>query len=167
MVDKSEPSSEITTVELKKDWKLYCGVVLLAASLLFPLAALAVPFLGLSPGMAAMLAGFCVIGAPELCALVAVALLGKETWNFLVAKLKSHAGVLFPTRVSKTRYYTGLAINILSIIPLYMAGYLPDLLPAEPGRLYILIAGDFAFVASFFILGGQFWEKFKQLFVYE
>lgn len=115
-----------------------------------------------------MAAGFCLVGAPEICALIAIALLGKPTWNYLVTALKSK--LKFPAlsqKVSKTRYYAGLALNIGSIIPLYVAGYFPDLLPTQNGRLYVLISGELAFVLSFFILGGQFWEKFKALFVYD
>lgn len=153
-------------LELKKDWKFYLGIALLALSLLAPLLALVVPFLGLAPGLAALVAGVCLVGIPEICALIAIALLGKQTWNFLVSKLKKHIP-LFPDRVSKFRYYLGLSLNLASIIPLYMAGYFPDLLPPQPTRLYILIGADLLFVASFFILGGQFWEKCKRLFVYE
>lgn len=152
--------------DLKKDWKFYLGVLLLAISIFAPLLALVVPFIGLSAGFAALIAGACLIGIPEVCALIAIALLGKETWNYLVSKLKKHLPA-FPVRVSRFRYYLGLTLNIGSLIPLYIAGYFPDILPPHPGRLYLMIAGDLVFVASFFILGGQFWEKFKSLFVYE
>jgi len=57
-------------------------------------------------------------------------------------------------------------IFLASPIPLYLNGYSPDLLPKE-GRHYILMAGDLAFVLSFFILGGGFWEKIKALFRWE
>jgi hypothetical protein len=174
---KSEESAESSTcsttntaepADLQKDWKFYCGLALLALSFLSPLLALLIPILALPPAASAMAAGFCLVGAPEICALIAIALLGKPTWNYLVTALKSK--LKFPAlsqKVSKTRYFAGLALNIGSIIPLYVAGYFPDLLPAQNGRLYVLISGELAFVVSFFILGGQFWEKFKALFVYD
>lgn len=165
MENEPDPKSN-DSVELKKDWKFYLGITLLAISILTPILVLVIPFLGLPAGLAALIAGACLVGVPEICALIAIALLGKETWNYLVSKLKEKLPAL-PTRVSKSRYYLGLTLNIGSLIPLYIAGYFPDILPPQPGRLYVMIAGDLVFVASFFILGGQFWEKFKSLFVYE
>jgi hypothetical protein len=167
MVNRDELSAENVGNELEKDWKFYAGVGLLGLSFLTPLMTIFIPLLKLPPAISALVAGFCIVGAPEICGLVAIALLGKKTWDFLVSKLKKRLGFIFPSRVSRFRYYFGLALNIGSIIPLYLAGYLPSLLPSGSARLYTLISGELIFVASFFVLGGQFWEKFKQLFIYE
>ncbi len=44
----------------------------------------------------------------------------------------------------------------------------PDLIPGhKENRLVMNLIADFLFVASFFILGGDFWDKFRALFIYE
>ncbi|MCP5504300.1 MAG: transporter suffix domain-containing protein [Chlamydiales bacterium] len=146
----------------KKDWKYYLGMTFLVLSFLIPAIGFVFPFLGLPTTLAATLVGIFTVGIPEVMIILAVLCLGKETFNYYKQKIfKKRKGQSKP--VSKFRYYFGLVIFLASPIPLYMNGYSPDLLPNE-GRHYILMAGDFAFVLSFFILGGGFWEKIKALF---
>ncbi|MCB1084165.1 MAG: transporter suffix domain-containing protein [Simkania sp.] len=146
----------------KKDWKYYLGMTFLFLSFLIPAIGFVFPFLGLPTTLAATLVGIFTVGIPEVMIILAVLCLGKETFNYYKQKnFKKRKGQ--PKPVSKFRYYFGLVIFLASPIPLYMNGYSPDLLPNE-GRHYILMAGDFAFVLSFFILGGGFWEKIKALF---
>ncbi|QVL56708.1 MAG: transporter suffix domain-containing protein [Simkaniaceae bacterium] len=149
---------------LKKDWKYYLGMTFLILSFLIPAIGFIFPFLGLPTALAAALLGVFTVGIPEVMILLAVLLLGKETFNYYKNKIFKRKYP--PKPVSKFRYYFGLVIFLASPIPLYMNGYSPDLLP-EGGRHYILIAGDLAFVLSFFILGGGFWEKIKALFRWE
>jgi len=101
--------------------------------------------------------------------ILAVLLLGKKAvlhfkkklWGFF--KLKK-----LPKPVSKPRYYIGLFLFFFSLTPLYIAAYAPHVLPGdETARFLITTSGDFVFVLSFFILGANFWEKFKRLFVWE
>jgi len=57
---------------------------------------------------------------------------------------------------------------IVSVLPLYFNAYFPQILPDESKHKYfLLISADLAFVISFFILGGEFWGKFKRLFTWE
>lgn len=68
---------------------------------------------------------------------------------------------------SKARYYLGLGINLLSLLPLYLFGYLPDVMPSGTTRIVILASADLAFIASLFIMGGELWEKLRRIFVWE
>jgi hypothetical protein len=68
---------------------------------------------------------------------------------------------------SKTRYYVGLAIILLSWLPAYIYAYAPAAMPGGNARIYILAAMDLAFVASVFLMGGEFWEKVRRIFIYE
>jgi hypothetical protein len=155
--------------EFKLTAKFYLGCSLLVISFILPLAAFVVPFLGLHPAVATAIVGTCVVGGPEIGGLLAIAILGKETFDLLIDKAKQALQKMGPPKkVSRGRYYFGLAVNIGSIVPLYLSGYLPDLLPRDQtAKLYLLLSGEIAFLLSFFILGGEFWEKFKKLFVYE
>ena len=109
-----------------------------------------------------------VAGGPEVLCIAAVALLGKETFQYLAhrAKLAFRRAVV-DKPASKTRYYVGLAIILLSWLPAYIYAYAPAVLPGGNARIYILAAMDLAFVASVFLMGGEFWEKVRRIFVYE
>src|SRR4029077_21284572 len=47
----------------------------------------------------------------------------------------------------------------LSWLPAYIYAYAPAAMPGGNTRIYILAAMDLAFVASMFLMGGEFWEK--------
>ena len=73
-----------------------------------------------------------------------------------------------PRIVSRTRYRFGLTILILLTVFGSFIYYAPDLIPGyNENRLMMNFIADFLFVASFFILGGEFWDKFRALFIYE
>ena len=57
---------------------------------------------------------------------------------------------------------------LLPLIPTYIMAYAPQWLPDQsPQRLYVNLAADFLFLTSLFVLGGDFWDKLRALFVYD
>ena len=60
----------------------------------------------------------------------------------------------------------GLAMFVAPMIFAWAGPYLQPLLPwlGAPSRV-AAVAGDLVFVASFFVLGGDFWDKIRALFV--
>ena len=63
---------------------------------------------------------------------------------------------------------TGLRATQLGILMAWVSPYWGHLIPGyETDRVLIGIVGDALFVASFFVLGGNFWDKVRALFVYE
>lgn len=165
--DKIIPS-EKKPPTLKKDWQFYTGMAALILSFMMPLFALLVPLFGLSVAQSAFLMGFLIAGVPDVIFLIAIALLGKDTLQYFIYRMKKtvrEAVILKP--VSKTRYYVGLTISLLSWLPLYLYGYFPTVLPSGDARIYILIAADISFIVSVFLMGEQFWDKFRHLFIWE
>ena len=157
-----------TPPTLKKDWRFYTGTVAMVLAVVMPLAALAVPLLGLPTAQSALLAGILVAGAPEVLIIVAVALLGKETFSYFAHKATTVLRrAVFERPASKARYYAGLAIILLSWLPAYVYAYSPAAMPGGNTRIYILAAMDLAFVASVFLMGGELWEKVRRIFIYE
>ncbi len=155
-------------LKIHKGWKYYIGMTCLIFSLGLPAFGFAIPFMGLQPTLAAILVGFLTIGGPEVMIFLAVLFLGKETLSYYKQKLYK---CFFKRRkyepVSKFRYYFGLVIFFASPTPLYFNAYGAQFLPADEHlRHFILMGADLAFVLSFFILGGNFWEKFKSLFIW-
>ena len=117
--------------------------------------------------MSVLLTAGLFVGGPEALTLVAVALLGKETLRYFTYRIKKALwGIVMERPVSKVQYYFGLALFLASILPLYIYGYFPGLLP-EGERTYILVAADLTFIISMFIMGGEFWEKIQRVFVWE
>ncbi len=46
--------------------------------------------------------------------------------------------------------------------------YAPDLIPGyDENRIVMNLVADFLFIVSFFVLGGDFWDKFRALFIYD
>jgi hypothetical protein len=62
---------------------------------------------------------------------------------------------------------SALRIILLSWLPAYIYAYTPAAMPGGSMRIYILAAMDLAFVASVFLMGGEFWEKVRRIFIYE
>jgi len=150
------------------NWRFVAGISVLGLAMVLPLGALLVPLLDLPVAQSALIAGALVAGAPEVLMLLAVALLGRQNFDRIIGAAKRFFFMtLFSTPVSRGRYYAGLAICLMSFIPLYVAGYASSWLPAAHGRIAILAAADLAFIFSFFVMGGEFWEKFRRLFVWE
>lgn len=154
---------------IEKNWKYYTGMTFLWLSLVLPLIGFTIPFLGLHPALTATIMGLLTVGGPEVAIILAVIFLGKKTFLYYKEKFFKLFKRTRPYKpVSKVRYYIGLVIFWGSITPHYLNAYAPHLLPNQDNlRYFILVGGDLAFVLSFFILGGNFWEKFKRLFIWE
>lgn len=154
---------------IEKNWKFYLGMTCFVLSFVLPLIGLLIPFVGLPVGVTVVLTGFLMLGGPEIMIVLAVLLLGRPVFNLFKEKVFQFFKKKKPRKqVSKFRYYLGLVIFFGSFTPFYLNGYAPEWFPQdEIHRLYLFIASDLAFVCSFFILGGAFWEKFKRLFIWK
>ncbi|MGW2587710.1 hypothetical protein ACWCYZ_41715 [Streptomyces virginiae] len=152
----------------KRGWTLYVGLTALALAVVLPLMGLIIPFLGLPPAVSTVLITGCVVGAPELLILVAATLLGKKAVHHFTRHIKrSFSAVAIGKPASKPRYYAGLTIALLSIIPLYLNGYFPNVMPQESARTYLLVGADLAFILGILLMGGEFWSKVRQIFIWD
>lgn len=114
------------------------------------------------------LSGLLMLGIPELAILAAAAILGKSGYEYLkgliLRFLKRH---VIPRDVGPARYYFGLVLFLVPILWGWASPYLSHLIPAlEADRLSYAIAGDVLLVVSLFVLGGDFWEKLRSIFVH-
>jgi hypothetical protein len=151
--------------KIKKDWKFYLGITFLILSFIVPFMGFIVPLFGLGTTSSAILIGLFAIGGPELMMLLAVVFLGKRMMHlFKKAFYKIFKRKAVVRAVSRTRHYFGLVLLFGSVVPLYLNAYLIDYLPKDIHmRHYVLVGADLVFILSFFILGGDFWENFKNL----
>lgn len=148
--------------------RLYVGSTIFVAGFLAPLLIPLVAASSLPAGLKAALSGLLALGIPELGMLVAVAVMGKPGFEFLKARL----GRFFrqygpPATVSPTRYTVGLVMFTLPLLLAWATPYAPYLLHGlDLNRLGLAVAGDLTWVTSLFVLGGDFWDKLRSLFVY-
>jgi hypothetical protein len=109
------------------------------------------------------------VGIPEVFTVAAIAIMGKSGYNLIKERifsfLKRHAP---PDRVSLTRYRIGLVMFVLPVVFGWLGPYGAHLIPGyETQRFVVNLMGDVMFVASLFVLGGDFWDKIRALFVYD
>lgn len=150
-----------------KQIKLYLGCTLLVLSMLVPLLGFWVAQLALPVAVKAVVIGALTVGGPEVLAVLAVALLGKEAFHFLTGKVVGLLGKLRPTgSVGQARYKIGLVLFFASFLPAWILSYAPTIVSADV-RILVCICSDVCFVVSLFVLGGDFWDKLTALFLYD
>jgi len=144
------------------------GVILLAVGLVMPLGIYPVSQTAWPTSVKSAVGGILFFGF-EIMAIPAVAVLGKENFERIVATVKGWVGSLKPSgEVGKVRHAIGLTLFILPIVPAYVMAYAPRWLPDDsPERLWVNVCADAVFLASLFVLGGDFWDKIRSLFVRE
>lgn len=108
---------------------------------------------------------------PKLLIVTIIFLMGKSGFAYLKAvcfKYVMHVVAPFapPRQVSKRRYRIGLVMFVLPMIEAWLAPYLEAAFPDWAARRPIEWIWDAMFVASFFVLGGDFWDKIRALFIY-
>ena len=155
--------------EMAPGWRFRIGVTFFVLAIISPVGAAFVALTNLSTAMKATLSGLFLAGIPEVFTVAAVAFLGKSGFNHLKKNLFARLKQYGPPRVvSRTRYRIGIVMLLITIILSYLEAYVSHQIPGfVEYNLYINLSIDFIFIASFFVLGGEFWDKFRSLFVYE
>ena len=148
--------------------RFYIGVTLLVIGTVMPFGVFFVTNSGLSPFLKTAISGILFFGF-EIMALPAVAVMGKENFDRIMSRVKGWMGSIKPAgNIGRVRHCIGMAMFLLPIIPTYIMGYAPQWLPdISPWRLRVSIASDMVFLASLFVLGGDFWDKLRSLFIRE
>lgn len=112
-----------------------------------------------------LIVGIFWISAP-LMKIGSVAILGKPSYLYIKSIFRLHVvRVIKPYHASRTRYNIGLFLFCLPLIPTYILAYAPQFFTDNFYlRLILNISFDVVFIASLFVLGGDFWDKLKALF---
>jgi hypothetical protein len=158
-----------TTELAHPGWRFRLGVAFFALGLVCPVFVPLVAASGLSTEWKTILSGALMLGVPELLWVVAVAVMGKAGFEYIKARvfgfLKRHA---VPETVSRTRYRIGLALFLLPLFFGWLAPFARGAIPGyEAQRFAVNLAGDLLLLASLFVLGGDFWDKLRALFLYD
>lgn len=147
--------------------RLIMGVGVFAAGWMIALAA--VPLVtasDLSTAMKATLSGVLVLAVPKLFLLIAIGIMGKPGFAYL--KTLVGARIRPAQVVSPLRYRFGLILLLSMVVLSNIGPYVEGVLPGRELHPHIYAAaGDLIIIASLFILGGDFWDKIRALFVRE
>lgn len=164
-------NNEDSAPEAKSKSRLYIGIIILILALAMPIwGSILVSLLGFSPGISAILIGLSIAGGPDLLLVIAAAVMGKESMNYILGKIGKwfKRNFKLAENVSKKRYMLGLILFWGSILIRWAIGFLKPVSIAAKGStdwgLIILIAFEVVLVISIFVLGADYWEKLGSLF---
>jgi hypothetical protein len=108
---------------------------------------------------------------PKLLLVAIIFLMGKSGFVYLKSLCFKYivsvvAPLAPPRQVSRRRYRIGLIMFVLPMIEAWLVPYLEDVFPDWAANRPIEWIWDVMFVASLFVLGGDFWDKVRALFIY-
>ena len=162
-------------------WRYKLGLTLIVGGHVVLLAGVVLPALG--GGVA--LAGALVLGG-ELIALSSIVFLGKAGFLAIKGKIFGVVKTGFSARVGRGRHYFGLALFSINVLTLYaivlyawaaFAVATPesaapmvwglDLEQQDALVLTLFLVGELSFVVSIYVLGADWWERFRRLIVWQ
>jgi hypothetical protein len=148
------------------EWRFKLGMVIFVLAfaiwLLMPLMAA----LNASGSMLAALSGILFVSNKVLL-LVVVAVVGKPGFDQLKRHVFGYVAMLAPApNVGPLRHALGLVMFSLPLFTTFLEPYDDYIWPAMLTHSWqIELLSDLIFIASFFVLGGNFWDKIRALFV--
>jgi hypothetical protein len=148
-------------------WRIKAAFAIFIASLVWPVVVPVMPLLGFSGKAIAAFSGAMLVIA-ELMIVAAVAIAGKQGFAYIKAKvfgvLKAYGP---PQTVSRTRYIIGLVLFLIPVLLGWGGPYFGHYLPGfTEDTLTYAIAGDVLLLVSLGVLGGDFWDKLRSLFIH-
>jgi len=112
------------------------------------------------------LSGVVVFVGPKLGVVTAIAILGKPGFRYLKQLIFGYLKP--PARVSPARHRVGMVMFVSAILLGSLEPYL-SVFTTDDGspNLRYALGGDLLLVTSIFVLGGDFWDKIRALFMRE
>ena len=112
-------------------------------------------------------AGFLYFPIPEVFDITAISIVGKPGFDWLKAIALGYLKkVAPPDEVGVVRYRIGLIMFFTPLAFGWLHPYLAQALPVlSTHRLIASLLSDFLLIVSLFVLGGNFWDKLRSLFV--
>jgi hypothetical protein len=104
----------------------------------------------------------------KILLILAIAVMGKSGFQQLKRSVFGYVSTLAPTEqeVGPARHRVGLVMFCLPLISSFLEPYVDTLWPGlRPNLWQVQALGDAMLVGSFFVLGGNFWDKVRALFI--
>ena len=149
--------------------RLIFGGLILIGGFLSPLLIPWVLSTSWSEGLKAIISGLLAFGIPELFMIIAVGIMGKQGLNHILGLLgRWLKPIAPPDEVSKPRYKIGIVMFFAPIIYGFLEPYIGHHIHfIEENELIFYISGDVMLLLSLFVLGGNFWDKIRSLFIHK
>jgi len=149
-------------------WRFNLGLTVLIVGWLSPMLIPVITQTALATEWKTIISGLLAVGIPEVLTLAAIAIMGKPGYDLIKDRifrfLKKHGP---PDRISLTRYRIGLVMFVLPVLLGWLGPYGAHHIPGyETHRIFVSVVGDLVFAASLFVLGGDFWDKLRALFIW-
>ena len=150
-------------------WRLRLGLIVFVVGFLSPLLIPLVTASELPTKWKALISGALAVGIPELFSIAAIAIMGKPGFNYIKERFFAFLMKHGPAdKVSRTRYRMGLLMFGIPILFGWIAPYVPIIIPGYNLQgLFVNLIGDVMFISSLFVLGGDFWDKIRSLFLHQ
>jgi hypothetical protein len=162
-------NSDPNTVEAASaGWRFKLGIAIIclmtASWLMVPLAAAA----DVPGSKIAALTGILFISNKVLL-ILAIAIMGKSGFQQLKRRLFGYVSALAPSaelEVGPARHRIGQVMFCLPLISAFLEPYIDSIWPGlRPNLWQLQLLGDAMLIGSFFVLGGNFWDKVRALFI--
>ncbi|MBP1859736.1 transporter suffix domain-containing protein [Rhizobium herbae] len=146
-------------------WRFKLGIVLVCIAIAMWLCVPIAAWAGVPSTRIAAITGVIFIVNKVLLLLV-IAVMGKSGFQQLKSKIFGVFRLAPDTSIGRVRYTLGLVMFCVPLISASLEPYLDAIWPGlRPNIWQLQLLGDVMFLASFFVLGGNFWDKIRSLFV--
>ncbi len=161
--------NQIIEQDVPMGWRFRFGLFFFVLGWVCPLFIPLVTSLNLTAETKTYLSGFLLIGAPEVFSIISIVILGKPGFEYIKSKVFSFIKRAVPQgQVSRFRYRVGLTMLFFHVVYANLIFYAPDLIIGYgENRMAMNLIAEILFIVTLFVLGGEFWEKLRALFLYD
>lgn len=176
-----DSASSAAAADFTKTWRYRAGLALFVFGNVVWFLALIVPFAGFGIGLVGAL-----FIAGEVIMLVSIVFLGMEGFKALKAKVFGAAKAGFVGPVGPVRHYIGIVLISLGVPAVWAVGLLAwqssiEVTPDNPFpeiwgldwrqqislAIGLIVGGQIAFVVGIYVLGAPWWERFRNLIIWQ
>ena len=175
------PSIQNPGQDFTQTWRYKVGLFLIVVGNVGILAGVLLGFVGVG----ATTIGVLVVGG-EIVSLASIVFLGKEGFKAIKNKVVVFARSTYTAPVGKARHYIGIALLLTNVVTTYlMMLYAWDAfeIAATEGPtaavwgldieqqgslvLWLFLIGEISFLVGIYVLGAEWWGRFRRIFVWE
>ena len=154
-------------VTVQANWRIKLAFVMFITSFGWVVVLPVLPLLGVSATAIATFSGVMVVAA-EILMVAGAAIAGKDGFAYIKSRvfgfLKSYGP---PQTVGRVRYTIGLVMFVVPVLLGWVWPYVEHFVEGlYEHTLSLGIAGDLLLLTSLFVLGGDFWDMQRSLFIY-
>ena len=175
-------AAETVSADFTRTWRYKIGLSMIIVGHLGILFAVVVmPFLGAGAGTV----GGVVLGG-ELVSLASIIFLGKEGFKAIKSKAFAFIKASYARPVGKTRHYIGIGLLCANALTTYIMmlyawdaftltqpeGPMPTIWGLDFSQqgslvLWLFLIGEISFLVAIYVLGADWWGRFRRIFVWE